>query len=185
MPSLGRRWMVGINKASCLVLDKVRLYSFQDSHIMDSLTDLIKGATVGPNSGSRVPGLAFQVIDRNGNILNSTVSGVKSIIGGEPITEDSVFYVASMTKWVTSIALMQLVEQGKVDLDSADQLEDLCPELKSVRILEGFDEKGQPILREKKTRITLRHLNSHQSKVDPGTDTMCTDKTRWIFIHIP
>lgn len=152
---------------------------------MESLTDLIKGATTGPNGGTRVPGLAFQVIDRDGNILNSTVSGVRSIAGDEPLTEDSIFYVASMTKFITSIALMQLVEQGKVDLDGVDQLEHLCPELKSVKILEGFNEKGQPILREKKTRITLRLLNSHQSKGNSRAEIVLANNARRIFIHVP
>jgi len=136
---------------------------------MESLTSLIAGATAGPNSGGRVPGLAFQVIDGNGKILNSTVSGVRSIAGHEPITDETLWWIASMTKTITGIALMQLVEQGKVDLDSADQLEEVCPELKTVKILDGFDEKGNTILREKKTKLTLRLLNSHQSKATLST----------------
>lgn len=56
---------------------------------------------------------------------------------------------------------MQLVEQGKLALDDADLVEKLCPELKDVKILKGFDDVGKPILVEKKNRITLRMLLSH------------------------
>ena len=71
------------------------------------------------------------------------------------MTTDTVFWIASCTKLVSAIALMQLVEQEKADLDSADQLEHYVPEMKSVKILE----KG--VLREKKERITLRMLMTH------------------------
>jgi hypothetical protein len=111
-------------------------------------------------------------------------SGVRNIDGEESITEDTPFWIASLTKLVTSIALMQLVEQGKVDLDSADKAEDILPEIKWVKVLEGFDEKGEAILKEKKTRITLRLLNSHQSKqLQVGGDH--ADNSRWIFIQLP
>ena len=58
---------------------------------------------------------------------------------------------------------MQLVEQGKLRLDDADQVEKLCPELKKTKILRGFDENHKPIL-EPKTGITLRMLLSHQGE---------------------
>lgn len=80
------------------------------------------------------------------------------------MTEDTVFWIASCTKLVGAIALMQLVEQGKADLDSADQLEKYVPEMKSVQILEG----GK--FREKKNRITLRMLMTHVSSCFIGSD---------------
>ena len=65
---------------------------------------------------------------------------------------------------ITSIALMQLVEQGKADLDSSDQLEKVVPEMAEVQIIEGVDSNGKEILREKKNRITLRMLQTHTGK---------------------
>ena len=56
---------------------------------------------------------------------------------------------------------MQLVEQGKLALDDADLAERLCPELKLVKILRGFDENNKPILEEKTGRIKLRMLLNH------------------------
>lgn len=81
------------------------------------------------------------------------------------MTLDSVFWIASCTKMITGVACMQLVEQGKLSLDDADLVEKLCPELKSVKILKGFDENGKPVLVKKKTGITLRMLLSHTGEL--------------------
>jgi methyl acetate hydrolase len=78
---------------------------------------------------------------------------------GPSITADSVFWIASMTKAVTATACMQLVEQGKLQLDQ--EMGKLLPQLESPKVLEGFDSNGAPKLRPAKTAITLRHLLTH------------------------
>jgi methyl acetate hydrolase len=75
------------------------------------------------------------------------------------MTTDSVFWIASMTKAVTSAGAMQLVEQGKLSLD--EPIGKLLPDLASPQVLEGFDADGEPKLRPAKTPITLRHLMTH------------------------
>ncbi|KAE8364608.1 beta-lactamase/transpeptidase-like protein [Aspergillus caelatus] len=70
--------------------------------------------------------------------------------------EDDIYWLASCTKLVTGIACMQLVEQGKLGLDDADQVETLCPELKEVSVLQEDGSKA-----EKKRGITLRMLLTH------------------------
>ena len=75
------------------------------------------------------------------------------------MTTDSVFWIASMTKAVTTAAGMQLVEQGKLSLD--EPIGKLLPDLASPQVLEGFDAKGEPKLRAAKKPITLRHLMTH------------------------
>ncbi|KAL8741907.1 MAG: hypothetical protein Q9184_008328, partial [Pyrenodesmia sp. 2 TL-2023] len=57
-------------------------------------------------------------------------------------------------KMISGIAAMQLCEQGQLNLDDADKVEELCPELKSVRILKNVDESGKLELVDKKIRIT-------------------------------
>ncbi len=69
---------------------------------------------------------------------------------------DSIFWFASCTKLVAGIAAMQLIERGILALDDADQVEALCPELKSVRILTHVDDKKTPIM--------LRMLLTHTDK---------------------
>ena len=75
------------------------------------------------------------------------------------MTQDSVFWIASMTKAITSAAGMQLVEQGKLSLD--EPIGEVLPDLASPQVLEGFDANGEPKLRPAKKPITLRHLMTH------------------------
>ncbi len=59
------------------------------------------------------------------------------------MTPDTVVWIASMTKALTSTAAMQLVEQGKLPLD--EPVGDIVPALKEVVVLEGFDTKALPL----------------------------------------
>jgi CubicO group peptidase (beta-lactamase class C family) len=75
------------------------------------------------------------------------------------MSTDTVVWIASMTKALTGTAVMQLVEQGKLELDAPAS--SVLPELGEVTVLEGFDEEGQPRTRAPKRAITLRHLLTH------------------------
>jgi methyl acetate hydrolase len=75
------------------------------------------------------------------------------------MTADSVFWIASMTKAITTAAAMQLVEQGKLALD--EPIGKVLPDLASRQVLEGFDANGAPKLRPAKNPITLRQLMTH------------------------
>jgi len=79
--------------------------------------------------------------------------------GGEEMTPDTVGWIASMTKAITGAAAMQLVEQGRLDLDAPAS--EVIPELGAVPVLEGFDDDGSPRTRPARGAITLRHLLTH------------------------
>ena len=79
--------------------------------------------------------------------------------GAAAMTPDTVFRIASMTKVITSVAAMQLVEQGKLTLDGP--VPNIDPALGSPQVLDGFDAAGAPKLRPAKRPITLRHLLTH------------------------
>src|SRR4249919_4029970 len=85
--------------------------------------------------------------------------GKRDLTRDDAMTVDSVFWIASMTKAITTAAGMQLVEQGKLSLD--EPIGKLLPDLASPQVLEGFDDKGEPKLRAAKRPITLRHLLTH------------------------
>ena len=106
-----------------------------------------------------VPGVVALAADRNGGVFYQGAFGVRNIDSGPAMTLDTVFWIASMTKAITSTAAMQLVEQGKLQLD--EPLGGLLPELASPQVLEGFDADGAPQLRPAKRPITLRHLLTH------------------------
>ena len=105
-----------------------------------------------------VPGVVAVAIDRGGVIYEG---GFGQRILGQPtrMSADTVVWIASMTKAVTGTCAMQLVEQGKVDLDSPAAR--WVPPLGRVQVLDGWDGDGQPILRAPKRPITLRHLLTH------------------------
>jgi methyl acetate hydrolase len=105
-----------------------------------------------------VVGVVALVADRSGVVYDGAF-GRRAIDAEPPMTEDSVFWIASMTKAITSVAAMQLVEQGRLALD--EPLSTVLPELDSIQVLEGFDAGGSPRLRAPKRQITLRHLLTH------------------------
>jgi len=75
------------------------------------------------------------------------------------MARDTVFSIASMIKLVTSVAAMQLVEQGKIKLD--EPVPAIDPALGSPQVLTGFNAAGVPELRPANQPITLRHLLTH------------------------
>ena len=75
-----------------------------------------------------VPGVVALVTNRE-RVLFQGAFGVADVSTGRPLATDALFRIASMTKPVTSVALMQLVEQGKIGLD--DPAEKYLPELKN------------------------------------------------------
>lgn len=85
--------------------------------------------------------------------------GKRDLSKPDAMTEDSVFWIASMTKAVTSAGAMQLVEQGKLSLDAP--IGEVLPDLAKPQVLEGFDAAGEPKLRPASKPITLRHLMTH------------------------
>ena len=105
-----------------------------------------------------VPGVVAMAATREGQVYQG-VFGKRALPDGAAMTADSVFWIASMTKAITSTAAMQLVEQGRLALDRP--IADVLPELASPRVLEGFDAAGEPRLRPARRPITLRHLITH------------------------
>jgi methyl acetate hydrolase len=95
---------------------------------------------------------------RDGRVYQGAF-GRRVLPEGPAMAADTVFWIASMTKAVTSAAAMQLVEGGELSLDGP--IADVLPELASPQVLEGFDATGEPKLRPARRPITLRHLITH------------------------
>lgn len=105
-----------------------------------------------------IPGVVAVATDRNGTIYEGAFG--KRVLGQpEPMTADTVVWIASMTKAITGAAVMQQVEQGKLDLDAPAAK--IVPDIAKAEVLEGFDGSGQPRTRKPKREITLRHLLTH------------------------
>lgn len=107
----------------------------------------------------KIPAAVGSIADRR-KTLYSGAFGVRDA-SGVPVRVDSIFRIASMTKPVTTVAALQLVEQGKVDL--SEPIAKHLPQLANLDVLEGFDGSGKPVLRPARTPITLHHLLTQTS----------------------
>ncbi len=88
--------------------------------------------------------------------------GKRDAASGVDVTTGSIFFIASMTKAVTSVAALQLVERGKLKLD--EPVAKHLPQLAKLEVLEGFDKTtGKPVLRPASKPVTLKHLLTHTS----------------------
>jgi methyl acetate hydrolase len=105
-----------------------------------------------------VPGVVALAGTDQGTVYEGAF-GKRDLSRPEPMTLDTVFWIASMTKAIVSTAAMQLVEQGKVGLDQ--DLGSVLPALKNRPVIGGWNNDGTPKLRPARSPITLRHLLTH------------------------
>ncbi|HEY7853195.1 MAG TPA: serine hydrolase domain-containing protein [Caulobacteraceae bacterium] len=87
--------------------------------------------------------------------------GARSAASPEPMAADSIFWVASFTKLVTSVVALQLIEAGRLSLDQP--VAGVLADFADLPILEGYDAAGAPLLRRAADRPTVRHLLTHTS----------------------
>ena len=134
-----------------------------------SLAPLCLGQAAGPISdvlrnaveSHQISGVAAMVT-RDGVTVYQGAFGNRIDNPATPMTVDTIFRMASMTKPVTSVAVMQLVEAGKVKLDAPAS--EYLPEIARVQVLDHIDAKtGQAVMRSPKTPVTVRQLLSHTS----------------------
>jgi methyl acetate hydrolase len=108
-----------------------------------------------------VSGIVVMAANRSG-VLYQGAFGVADIDQARPIELDSLFHIASMTKAVTSVAAMQLVEQGRFAID--DPIDKYFPEFTKLSVFDSFDPAtGTYALRPAATPVMVRHLFTHTS----------------------
>lgn len=114
----------------------------------------------------KIPAVVAMAVDAN-RTLHQVAFGNRDSQSSVPVNGDSLFQIASMTKPITSVAALQLVEQSKITLD--EPVAKFLPKLSSSQVLDGFTASGDPILRPAKSAITLRHLLTHTSGISYPT----------------
>ena len=121
------------------------------------------------------PGVAVAVVDRDRRLFLDA-AGTRDAAANAPLMPDAIFRMASMTKPITSLAAMLLVEDGAIDLDAPATR--YLAELERVRVLTSFEERdGTWTARPPSRPITLRHLLTHTagmsySFLDPRLTTI-------------
>jgi CubicO group peptidase (beta-lactamase class C family) len=121
-----------------------------------SIDDLLRRAA----DSEAVPGVVAMAATAD-DVIYSAAFGRRWLPDGPSMTTDTIFWIASMTKAITSTAAMLLVEQRRLTLDGP--IATALPELAEPRVLESFSADGEPKLRPASRSITLRHLLTHTS----------------------
>ncbi|MYF71769.1 MAG: beta-lactamase family protein [Proteobacteria bacterium] len=108
-----------------------------------------------------IPGVVALVTNRDG-VIYAGAFGSRNVAQGVPMTVDSIFRIASMTKPITSAAVMMLVEEGDVGLD--DPASNYLPGRLPVEVFETFDPTDNSFTsRPANGQMTVRHLLAHTS----------------------
>ena len=123
---------------------------------LKATTDTILNRVV--TSNPRVPGVVAMVTDRQRNIYEGA-AGKRRLDRDADMTTDTVFAIFSTTKAITGTAALQLVEEGKLDLDAPAK--NYAPDIGKLQVIEGFSDSGEPRLRAPKRDITTRMLLLH------------------------
>jgi methyl acetate hydrolase len=106
-----------------------------------------------------VPNVVAMAADTSGPIYEGA-AGPRAVGASDPVTPDTMFRIASMTKMVATVAALQLQERGRLDLDAP--VDQYLPEFADLQVLEGFD-GDEPRLRPPASRATVHHLVTHTS----------------------
>lgn len=114
----------------------------------DSINNIKLAFAEACKDENKIPGAILAAIDRDGKMLIHESAGKRQVGSSEAMKKDALHWMASCTKLITAIACMQLVEQGKLQLD--EPIRSILPE---ISILEDGS----------KAKTTLRHLLTHTS----------------------
>jgi CubicO group peptidase (beta-lactamase class C family) len=116
----------------------------------------------------KIPG-AILLIQQHGTPVYSECLGVRDVVGKRPMTANTIFRLYSMSKPITSVAIMMLVEDGKLSLD--DPIEKYIPAFADAKVgIDKLDDNGHPTLTLQPLRrsITIEDLLRHTSGITYG-----------------
>jgi len=110
---------------------------------------------------TRIPGIVALVVDAD-RVLYTGAFGRQDVAADVPMANDSIFRIASMTKPVTSVAVMMLMQEGDIGLD--DPVSDYLPAFEDEQVIENFNPADKSYTTRPAARpMTIRHLLTHTS----------------------
>lgn len=137
-----------------------------------------KAAGFAPEKLERIPAVLKAAVDqkqiagasaliaRHGKIVHFSTVGMQDVEGNVPLTEATIFRIASMSKPITSVAVMILVDDGKLSV--TDPLSKFVPEFKDMKVLvPAKDGKSYEIVKAAR-QITIHDLLTHTSGISYG-----------------
>jgi CubicO group peptidase (beta-lactamase class C family) len=108
----------------------------------------------------KLAGVIAIIADRNGKVHYKNLLGYADVEAKKPISEDNLFWIASMTKMFAGASVMMLVDEGKVSLD--DPVTRFISQLNKWMVVEEKDQ-SHVLLKPPVRPVTIRHLLSHTS----------------------
>jgi CubicO group peptidase (beta-lactamase class C family) len=115
--------------------------------------------------GHRISG-AVSLIARRGFIVHFEAHGLRDVAGKQPMTRDTLFRMASSTKPVTGVAILMLIEEGKVHFQ--DPVSKFIPEFKNLKVAEAKEGSSDATLVAPEREVTIRDLLTHTSGLVSG-----------------
>ncbi|KAK8151409.1 beta-lactamase/transpeptidase-like protein [Phyllosticta citrichinensis] len=128
---------------------------------MDSFSHTVEAYLNPHTTDSPLPFVTLGAVDKSGAFYYEKFFGSDCSTAAGPQDTNSVHWVAPCSKLVTTIAALQCVEKGVLTLDG--YIGDVLPEWKNPKILIGFEENGEPILKPTQSHISLGHMLSRSS----------------------
>jgi CubicO group peptidase (beta-lactamase class C family) len=127
-----------------------------------AISAVLKGAV----DRGDVPGGVVAVVSKDG-VMYHEAFGQSRTLTGAAMARDAIFNMASMTKPITSVAIMMLVDEGKLKID--DEVAKYLPKYKDLLVISSFNEAdGSYETRPAKRAMTIRHLLTHTSGIGYG-----------------
>ena len=116
-----------------------------------------------------LPGL-LTAVARHGKIVHFETIGMRDVENRKPIETDTIFRIHSMSKPITSVAVMMLYEDGHFRLDTP--VSDFIPEFKNMKVYNEY----QTEISEAKNEVTIKHLLTHTAGLTYGWGSGPVDK---------
>ena len=162
---------VGLFSAQALVLSeqpsaqsaRLRIEGPASVGVASDRLDRLHRAMQGFVDRREVSGIVT-LVAREGKVVDLHAVGLADVEKNAPMKTDSIFRIASMTKPVTSVAIMMLFEEGKLFL--TDPVSKFIPAFKSAMVMEGAGAEARPV--SARRAITIRDLLSHRSGITYG-----------------
>ncbi len=121
--------------------------------------------------GHKIAGIIGVIADKTGKVYYKNLIGYADVEAQKPISEDNVFWIASMTKMFAGASIMMLVDEGKVSLD--DPVTKFIPQLSKLMVTTEKD--ADHVLLKPVTRpVTVRHILSHTSGLTGSSELQQT-----------
>ena len=107
---------------------------------------------------------AVTLVARRGRVVHHEAQGVMDVESKAPMSTDTIFRMASSTKPVTGVAILMLIEEGKVGL--TDPVSRFIPEFKGMKV--AVEKDGEVELVAAEREVTIRDLLTHTSGLASG-----------------